>query len=181
MTHVQSAVSVRFCQRRPVHGGDPTAVLRCTVELMTLESLPQDLEKTLEPLLFYYKAARRADEGFGDFCSRVGFPALEAYAASYISPTASESLPQVSLSPALGSWIPPRASNSLPQVGFPVCLVSCISPRPSHTLPQVRHHIAQGLPYLAHSLRVAPPGGLPPRSHCPCASAGTQFCRHGSR
>ena len=57
--------------------------------------LPQDLEKTLEPLLFYYKAARRADEGFGDFCGRVGFPALESYAASYISPTASESLPKV--------------------------------------------------------------------------------------
>ena len=55
----------------------------------------QDLEKTLEPLLFYYKAARRADEGFGDFCSRAGFPALESYAASYISPTASESLPKV--------------------------------------------------------------------------------------
>ncbi len=64
------------------------------IELMTLQLL-QDLEKTLEPLLFYFKAARRADEGFGDFCSRVGFPALEAYAASYISPTASDSLPQV--------------------------------------------------------------------------------------
>ena len=66
---------------------------------------PQDLEKTLEPLLFYYKAARRADEGFGDFCGRVGFPALEAYAASYISPTASESLPQVRIArlPSAGS------------------------------------------------------------------------------
>ena len=52
------------------------------------------MEKTLEPLLYYWNATRRSEEGFGDFCARIGFPGLEAYAASFISPATSSSLPQ---------------------------------------------------------------------------------------
>ena len=55
------------------------------------------MEKTLEPLLYFWNATRRAEEGFGDFCARIGFPALQAYAASFISPATSSSLPQVRL------------------------------------------------------------------------------------
>ena len=53
------------------------------------------MEKTLEPLLYYWNATRRSEEGFGDFCARIGFPGLEAYAEFFISPASSSSLSQV--------------------------------------------------------------------------------------
>jgi sulfite reductase (ferredoxin) len=42
-----------------------------------------DLEKTLEPLLVYFKKDRYPDESFGDFCHRIGFDALRAFSAAY--------------------------------------------------------------------------------------------------
>ncbi len=53
------------------------------------------MEKTLEPLLFYFKGQRRADEAFGDFCARVGFSALRDYAAGYIPAKDAAELPKV--------------------------------------------------------------------------------------
>jgi len=42
-----------------------------------------DLEKTLEPLLVYFKGDRKPDESFGDFCDRIGPDALREYVAKY--------------------------------------------------------------------------------------------------
>ena len=42
-----------------------------------------DLEKTLEPIFVMFKRQRQSDEGFGDFCHRVGFEALQAFTADY--------------------------------------------------------------------------------------------------
>jgi sulfite reductase (ferredoxin) len=52
-----------------------------------------DLEKHLEPLFAYFKAARTHNgkpESFGDFCHRIGFTALREYVATYL-PTSSKS------------------------------------------------------------------------------------------
>jgi sulfite reductase (ferredoxin) len=52
-----------------------------------------DLEKHLEPLFAYFKAARTHNgkpESFGDFCHRIGFTALREYVATYV-PTSSKS------------------------------------------------------------------------------------------
>lgn len=45
----------------------------------------KDVEKTLEPLFFWWKASRKDGEGFGDFCARHGMQACRDYAASYAS------------------------------------------------------------------------------------------------
>jgi hypothetical protein len=42
----------------------------------------RELEATLEPVFTYYKASRKAGEGFGDFCERVGMEALRRWAAA---------------------------------------------------------------------------------------------------
>jgi sulfite reductase (ferredoxin) len=52
-----------------------------------------DLEKHLEPLFAYFKAARTHNgkpESFGDFCHRIGFAALREYVTTYV-PTSSKS------------------------------------------------------------------------------------------
>ena len=46
-------------------------------------------------MLFLFKSKGRADESFGDFCARVGFERLHAYAADYVPPEQVASLPQV--------------------------------------------------------------------------------------
>ena len=43
-----------------------------------------DLESVLEPLFFYYKQSRDVNEGFGDFCARIGVQDLQEYATGYI-------------------------------------------------------------------------------------------------
>lgn len=55
----------------------------------------KDLETFLEPLFALFKAQKRSEETFGDFCARVGFPALKAFQASYISAEAAKTLPKV--------------------------------------------------------------------------------------
>ncbi|MGF1495220.1 MAG: sulfite reductase, ferredoxin dependent [Elainellaceae cyanobacterium] len=48
------------------------------------ERMPiDDLEKTLEPLLVFFKRDRQPDESFGNFCHRVGFDALRQFTAIY--------------------------------------------------------------------------------------------------
>jgi sulfite reductase (ferredoxin) len=44
-----------------------------------------DLEKTLEPILVYFKQDRKTGEAFGDFCHRVGFVALREFSKNYSS------------------------------------------------------------------------------------------------
>jgi sulfite reductase (ferredoxin) len=41
------------------------------------------LEATLEPVFAFFKTARQAEEGLGDFCDRVGVEAIQAFAATY--------------------------------------------------------------------------------------------------
>eukprot|EP01026_Neomeris_dumetosa_P037957 TRINITY_DN3087_c0_g1_i3.p4 TRINITY_DN3087_c0_g1~~TRINITY_DN3087_c0_g1_i3.p4 ORF type:complete len:143 (-),score=23.18 TRINITY_DN3087_c0_g1_i3:269-697(-) len=57
----------------------------------------KDLETTLEPIFFYWKLNRKADEGFGDFCARVGFDAIKEYSQKYIPVDLQEALPMVGL------------------------------------------------------------------------------------
>lgn len=64
-----------------------------------LERMPAaELEATLEPLLVLFKQKRRPAEGFGDFCHRMGLPALHAFAQQY---RPARTKPRVSLSPEL--------------------------------------------------------------------------------
>lgn len=44
----------------------------------------KDVEKTLEPLFFWWKQSRREGEGFGDFCARHGKEAIKEYAQGYL-------------------------------------------------------------------------------------------------
>jgi len=53
----------------------------------------QDLEKTLEPIFYYYKQRRRAGESLGDFTARIGFEDLRSYAQSYLSEEDAKSAP----------------------------------------------------------------------------------------
>lgn len=39
----------------------------------------QDIEKVLEPMLFFFKNRRRPGEALGDFTARVGFDAIRQY------------------------------------------------------------------------------------------------------
>ena len=55
----------------------------------------QDLEKTLEPIFYYYKHRRLNNESLGDFTARVGFEVLKSYAQSFVSEDELKSLPQV--------------------------------------------------------------------------------------
>ena len=55
----------------------------------------QDLEKTLEPIFYYYKQRRRASESLGDFTARIGFDTLQKYCESYMSVEELSSAPQV--------------------------------------------------------------------------------------
>jgi sulfite reductase (ferredoxin) len=67
-------------------GADPNQTRLAEPYLDNMAS--QDLEKTLEPLLVYYKQERQQGiepESFGDFCHRVGFDALRQFAATYES------------------------------------------------------------------------------------------------
>eukprot|EP01023_Acetabularia_acetabulum_P040136 TRINITY_DN3887_c0_g1_i12.p1 TRINITY_DN3887_c0_g1~~TRINITY_DN3887_c0_g1_i12.p1 ORF type:complete len:645 (-),score=124.94 TRINITY_DN3887_c0_g1_i12:1498-3432(-) len=56
-----------------------------------------ELENTLEPIFFYWRLNRKGDEGFGDFCARVGFDAIREYVEKYIPVDMQEALPMVGL------------------------------------------------------------------------------------
>lgn len=55
----------------------------------------QELEKTLEPVLFFYKQRRQPGESLGDFTARVGFPALQDYSKWYLNDDEAKMLNQV--------------------------------------------------------------------------------------
>lgn len=65
------------------------------MSLPTRWALEQDLERTLEPIFYYFKQRRRPGESLGDFTARVGFRALKDYGHSFISEEELKSLPQV--------------------------------------------------------------------------------------
>jgi len=46
-----------------------------------------DLETQLEPIFVYFKQSRQPEEGFGDFCDRLGFDAIREFTAQYESQT----------------------------------------------------------------------------------------------
>jgi len=54
-----------------------------------------DLETFFEPLFYFYKARREADEGFGAFANRMGFDTLKAYQEAYVAPPTLSRLPRV--------------------------------------------------------------------------------------
>jgi sulfite reductase (ferredoxin) len=66
-------------------GGSPSQTRLARVYM---EKLPiAEMEQHLEPLLVFFRESRLQGaqrESFGDFCDRVGFEALQNYAASYI-------------------------------------------------------------------------------------------------
>ncbi len=73
-------------------GGSPHQTRLASVYLNKMPIA--ELETTLEPLLVYFRQARRKDnvpESFGDFCHRVGHEALQQFAATYTSGAATKS------------------------------------------------------------------------------------------
>lgn len=70
----------------------------------------QNLEKTLEPIMYLYKQQRRRGESFGDFCTRVGFLSLRTYSAGYVPQAAQDKLPAVNLEAELFARLQERAN-----------------------------------------------------------------------
>lgn len=59
------------------------------------------MEKTLEPIFFLFKQRRKGGEALGDFCARVGFPALREYAEGYVPQGQENNMPAVHVSQAV--------------------------------------------------------------------------------
>ena len=66
-------------------GGHPAQSERTAEPVPSLFKMKlQDLEATFEPIFAMYRAQRATpDEAFGNFCHRVGIPAIEAYMEAY--------------------------------------------------------------------------------------------------
>jgi sulfite reductase (ferredoxin) len=58
---------------------DQTRLARAYIDKMAIG----DLEKILEPIFVYFRENKQKSESFGEFCHRVGFPALQAFSATY--------------------------------------------------------------------------------------------------
>ena len=72
-------------------GASPNQTRLSEVYIETLNA--DDLETTLEPVFAFFKKRRRKDESFGDFCHRLGFEAIRAFAESYGKPSTGRSTP----------------------------------------------------------------------------------------
>ena len=65
-------------------GGSPAQAERTAMETSIFKMPLDKLEETVEPIFAMYKTQRNEkDEGFGDFCHRVGIPAVEEYMKEY--------------------------------------------------------------------------------------------------
>merc|ERR1719271_1247659 len=65
-------------------GGSPAQAERTAMETSIFKMPLDKLEDTVEPIFAMYKTQRNEkDEGFGDFCHRVGIPAVEEYMKEY--------------------------------------------------------------------------------------------------
>jgi sulfite reductase (ferredoxin) len=75
-------------------GGSPSQSERTGTPVESLFKMKlDDLEKTLEPMFAMWKSQRNTEtEAFGDFCHRVGIPAVEKYMETY-KPGAWKDLP----------------------------------------------------------------------------------------
>ena len=80
---------MRVLSRMPMSqvwlGGHPAQSERTAEPVPSLFKMKlSDLEATMEPIFAMYKTQRVAeDEAFGNFCHRVGIPAIEEYSAAY--------------------------------------------------------------------------------------------------
>ncbi|MUL37724.1 sulfite reductase, ferredoxin dependent [Gloeocapsopsis dulcis] len=72
-------------------GGSPnqTRLAQVYIEKMPLNNM----EAEFEPIFVYFKQARQAEESLGDFCDRVGFPAIREFAANYTPQVAETAQP----------------------------------------------------------------------------------------
>ena len=65
-------------------GGSPNQAERTAYATDIFKMKYDDLEKTVEPIFAMYKSQKlTADEAFGDFCHRVGWPAISSFMDSY--------------------------------------------------------------------------------------------------
>ena len=65
-------------------GGSPSQSERTAYATDIFKMKYDDLEATVEPIFAMYKGQRNAaDEAFGDFTYRAGWPAIQAYMESY--------------------------------------------------------------------------------------------------
>lgn len=64
---------------------------------MTLGASVQNLEHTLEPILYLFRQQRRPTETLGDFCARVGFDAIRSFSYGFVSESEAKNMPQVGL------------------------------------------------------------------------------------
>ena len=65
-------------------GGSPNQSERTAYATDIFKMKYADLEATVEPIFAMYKSQRNAaDEAFGDFCYRVGWPAIKAFMDGY--------------------------------------------------------------------------------------------------
>merc|ERR1719240_476983 len=65
-------------------GGSPNQAERTAYATDIFKMKYDDLEATIEPIFAMYKVQRTAaDEAFGDFCHRVGWPAIKEFMDGY--------------------------------------------------------------------------------------------------
>ena len=57
----------------------------------------QNMEATLEPILYLFHQQRRHEETLGDFCARVGFDTIRKYSFGFVSESEASKLPQIGL------------------------------------------------------------------------------------
>ena len=57
----------------------------------------QNLESTLEPILFLFRQQRRPAETLGDFCARVGSDAIRNFSYGFVSESEAKNMPQIGL------------------------------------------------------------------------------------
>lgn len=65
--------------------------------MLTVGVFVQNLESTLEPILYLFRQQRRPAETLGDFCARVGFEAIRSFSYGFVSESEAASMPQVGL------------------------------------------------------------------------------------
>ena len=111
--------------------------------------MTQKLEETLEPIFYHYKQARKPQEPFGDFCTRVGFEALRKYSKGFVGKSAEEKLPQVRLGQANLDAVKAIADKQVCSCASP-CAFTRSSLMLSHLL---EHGFGQHHPALYHFLR----------------------------
>lgn len=107
-----------------------------------LEKLPiGELESTLEPIFILFKKDRLSQESFGNFCNRIGFAAIRAFATGY---TSSSAQPQAGQPSVLSNLVIPNSAMSdtaMPTTATPAPPAAAPAPAAAKSSNPIRHRV----------------------------------------